>query len=184
MESCDVTNPCVAKEIIMFDRTQCGCQSSCSETVYDATVSSSLWPSQRSWISVAKYYNLTFDGVPITNSSVHNRSHTGCNEQVWVHYETLQCEWIKWRNVQCPQEHLIRDKIRSRLARLNVYFHSTRRTIIMEEAVFNDLYSLFTELGGALSIWVGFSFIMFAEVIELVIDGMLVLIHFSFRRSD
>ncbi len=33
-----------------------------------------------------------------------------------------------------------------------------------------DVYSLFTSLGGAMSVWMGVSFIMMLEVVELLVD--------------
>ena len=33
-----------------------------------------------------------------------------------------------------------------------------------------DFYSLLTNLGGAMSVWMGFSFILLVEVLELIFD--------------
>ena len=36
--------------------------------------------------------------------------------------------------------------------------------------ILSDFYSLFASLGGAMSVWMGVSFIVLVEVVELVVD--------------
>ena len=44
-----------------FDREQCGCQLSCSETMFDVKMSASVWPSDVGWFFIAQKYDLKYE---------------------------------------------------------------------------------------------------------------------------
>ena len=67
--------------------------------------------------------------------------------------------------------------IQANMARIQLYFVTSRRTQIKETPVYPGVMDLFTNLGGAISLWMGFSFIMVAEVIELILDFILSNLH-------
>lgn len=63
--------------------------------------------------------------------------------------------------------------IQKNLLRLDFYFASQSRIVIKEDPVYPDLFSLFTNLGGALSLWMGISFLALMEILEVVFDRFL-----------
>ena len=65
----------------------------------------------------------------------------------------------------------VQNSVQQDLMKIEIFFISTTSMVIQEIPVYNGLMGLFTELGGALSVWIGFSFIMFMEVIEYIIDA-------------
>jgi hypothetical protein len=64
-------------------------------------------------------------------------------------------------------------RVQNDLLKLEVYLTSTQKFVIEEKPVYPNVLSLFTNLGGALSVWMGVSFIMMLEVIEWILDLLL-----------
>lgn len=64
----------------------------------------------------------------------------------------------------------MRKDVQDDLIHLDIFFTSTRKTVIEEDPKFPDPLSLFSNLGGALSIWMGISFVMVVEWMELIVD--------------
>ncbi len=62
------------------------------------------------------------------------------------------------------------EALRQDIVHIQVYFKTTRTSLNVEEKKYPDLLSLFTNLGGALSVWMGFSFLILIEVVELGLE--------------
>ena len=83
---------------------------------------------------------------------------------------TMDLDWMESTSLRT----MTRADVRSNLGRVKVYYRNFKATVIKEEAKYADVLALFVSLGGALSVWMGFSFIFFIEVSEAAF--------FTFRR--
>ena len=66
--------------------------------------------------------------------------------------------------------HWVQQQAANNLAKVQVYFSSSRARKLTEEKVFNGPADLFSSLGGALSIWMGISFVIVIEIAEVIVE--------------
>ena len=64
----------------------------------------------------------------------------------------------------------VRENIQPDMCKLKVYYATSKVTKMAEEPVYPSVFDLFINLGGALSLWMGLSFIMVVEVVEIIVD--------------
>ncbi|TRY76498.1 hypothetical protein TCAL_15986, partial [Tigriopus californicus] len=152
-EYCSMKNQtsveCLKSSYDKYNNDKCRCQPSCNETIYEIGTSAMTWPSESGWYFKAKEYNMT-------SSSNGN--------------EPISAKVLDKNESELYS--IIRD-IQQNLLRLDFYFSSQSRTVIEENPVYPDFFSLFSNLGGALSLWMGISFLALVEVIEVIIDCVL-----------
>ena len=67
-------------------------------------------------------------------------------------------------------QYMLQKSFQEDMCKLKVYFASSKTTIMKEFAIYPSVFDLFINLGGALSLWMGLSFIMFVEVVEILVD--------------
>ncbi|XP_059082581.1 degenerin mec-10-like isoform X2 [Tigriopus californicus] len=152
-EYCSMKNQtsvdCLGSSYNTYNSDKCRCQPNCNETIYEIGTSALTWPSESGWFYKAIEFNMTSsykDDQPITSDDI-EKSET----ELYPIYE----------------------EIKKNLLRLDFYFSSQSRIVIEELPVYADLFSLFANLGGALSLWMGISFLALIEVIEVVIDSVM-----------
>ncbi|TRY76426.1 hypothetical protein TCAL_14043, partial [Tigriopus californicus] len=117
---------CIDEQYDRYNNEECRCQPSCNETIYEIQTSSLTWPSKIGWFYKSRELNVSsflFDYKPINTSMLDDEA------------------------LIAP----IRKDIQENLLRLDFYFASGSRTIIQEDPVYPDFFSLLTNLGGALS---------------------------------
>ena len=126
-----------------FDRVaNCSCGPACKQVKYDWEKSSLKWPSKLGWVFTAKKHNLTYNG-----------------------------QLIDVNTIMSPENFTkVGDEIKSNLLRLVVKFSGEPTTTITETPVYPNPLTLLSTLGGALSIWMGMSFMMIIEGLELIMD--------------
>ena len=130
-----------------FDRLTCNCRPACEETIFDKTISGSLWPSTVAWVFKALEHDMTYEGNDISFASLADPNYF----------------------------RLASDQVRGDMVQLQVHFTTAQSTLIAEEKVYENPFALMSTLGGAMSIWMGVSFIMIVEAVELALDGSIIL---------
>ena len=74
--------------------------------------------------------------------------------------------------------------IANNLLKLNVYFESKMTKFIEETKTYDTVYGadFLNALGGALSLFLGISFILIFELLELLLDLLMNLVNFCLRK--
>ena len=68
--------------------------------------------------------------------------------------------------------------------RFDLYFSTSQQTLVKEDKLYPNIYSLFSSLGGALSLWMGLSFVIVVEAIEVGIDLFAIVCVGNRRRNS
>ena len=61
-------------------------------------------------------------------------------------------------------------QIQSSLLKLEIFFSKLSATTFSENPTYPNLDSIMTDLGGALSLWTGLSFLVLGECVEFLLD--------------
>ncbi|XP_059096686.1 acid-sensing ion channel 4-A-like [Tigriopus californicus] len=128
---------------------RCICPSQCEDHYYDVSFSSAKWPSQVFWPHVADTHQIRYSGENIHPRPIFD---------LLIEAQT---------NVTVKDEYdTIRDYVEGNFLKLEVYFANKyiRRTIETQEF---PLSAILSSIGGAISLWVGASFITLFELVEL-----------------
>ena len=148
---------CEADSLMRFTtnetlKAQCECYPPCTEYAYTTDVSYSYWPLDFTQLDFFKV--MVLDHPEQDNLKAYNNLH---------HFNTSD---------------LVQDQlIRKNFVRVNVFLKGMTIEEYIEKKSY-ELINLFSDIGGSFGLWIGMSFIMWCEVIELVMH----LIYHSGRR--
>ena len=132
---------------------QCNCSADCSQKTYEVDITSSVWPAQQYEMLAARSFILS------AGAEMEDRSNDTSTED-----DALT--------------------IANNLLKLNVYFESKMTKFIEETMTYDTVYGadFLNALGGALSLFLGISFILIFELLELLLDLLMNLVNFCLRK--
>ena len=136
----------------------CDIKASCSETSYSSTLSTSPWPSSISWPFVLdRIYNAKWPGN-LTTAELFGGA---TSDLYFGNMEQAKSEEIT------TLFKVTKEKLMQSVAKLKVYF-STSAIEVQEELPKYTVGSLISNLGGAMSLYLGVTIVALFEIVEVV----------------
>ena len=136
----------------------CDIKASCSETSYSSTLSTSPWPSSISWPFVLdRIYNAKWPGN-LTTAELFGGA---TSDLYFGNMEQAESEEIT------TLFKVTKEKLMQSVAKLKVYF-STSAIEVQEELPKYTVGSLISNLGGAMSLYLGVTIVALFEIVEVI----------------
>ncbi|CAL8078698.1 unnamed protein product [Calicophoron daubneyi] len=177
---------CAEQISTALDNQKIGCHPACIRYTYKPSITAAQWPTKTflTWF-VTKFLNEISVREKMRMKSFAASTHEqGSAEEM--------------RRLLAPYEEIMnltksgrQDIAIQKLMDLQIFERNFLSIIIsrpnfdlerVEEKAVVSLASLFSQIGGLLSIWIGLTFICFVELIELVLNLFLSIVHFYKRR--
>ncbi|TRY69119.1 hypothetical protein TCAL_04115, partial [Tigriopus californicus] len=143
-------------------KKRCICPAECENRYYDVNLNSIKWPSQVFWPDVANVHQIQYKGEVIHPKPIFNLLNTAENNA------TAKAEYDN-----------IKNHVEGNFLKLEVYFANKYIRKTKETKEF-PLAAILSSVGGAISLWVGASFITLFEFVELALR---LLVNFYFKAK-